>query len=77
MKRLLIAVWFFFWSLGALAQSTTIRIDPAHARSGTASQIFEEVNYIPLETTKESLFGKIDQLAVTEDYFIMQSQLTN
>jgi hypothetical protein len=41
------------------------------------SQIFEEVNYIPLETNKESIFGKIDQLYVTNRYFIILDHDTN
>ena len=77
LNKLLITVSFIFCSLFSIAQPTTIRIDPAHARGGTASQIFEKVNFIPLETTKESLFGKIDQLAVTKDYFIILDEQTN
>ena len=38
---------------------------------GNASDFFTEINYIPLETTEESLFGSISKLAVTEDYFII------
>lgn len=51
-----------------------LRIDPDNARGGTASQIFDSVSFIPLETTKQSLFGKIDQLEVTDQYFIILDQ---
>ncbi|MEO7315903.1 MAG: 6-bladed beta-propeller [Ginsengibacter sp.] len=77
MKILLITFCFISCSIISIAQPITIRIDPGDAQGGTASQIFAEVNYIPLETTKESLFGKIDQLAVTEDYFIILDKATN
>ncbi|MEO9021742.1 MAG: 6-bladed beta-propeller [Ginsengibacter sp.] len=70
MSRIVIILSFILCSVLSIAQPTTIRIDPANARGGTTSQIFDEVNYIPLETTKESLFGQIDQLAVTEKYFV-------
>lgn len=55
-----------------LAQTSfTLRIDPENARGGSASQIFESIEFIPLETTSESLFGSIDQMEVTDDYFFI------
>lgn len=45
-----------------------------NAIGGAAANIFREVNYIPLETTKESLFGEINQLLVTTEYFIVLDQ---
>src|SRR5690606_28131365 len=35
------------------------------------------VNYIPLETTKKSVFGRIRQLLVSADYFIIWDADTN
>lgn len=58
-------------SVLSIAQPVTLRIDPAGARSGTASQIFDTIKYIPLETTKESLFGDISKLIITKKYFII------
>lgn len=49
----------------------TLRIDPESARGATVSQIFDDVEFIPLETTKESLFGGISQLSLTKDYFVI------
>ncbi|MES2426892.1 MAG: 6-bladed beta-propeller [Bacteroidota bacterium] len=49
----------------------TLRIDPSNATGGNASDFFTEVNYIPLETTKESLFGSISKLEITDDYYII------
>lgn len=54
-----------------------IRIDPAQASGGPISTFFEEVKYIPLETTKQSLFGQISQLCVTGNYFIILDYDTN
>ena len=53
------------------SKMVTLRIDPSSARGSTVSQFFDEVNFIPLETTKESLFGSISQLKMTNDnYFV-------
>ncbi|MEC3878157.1 6-bladed beta-propeller [Parapedobacter sp. 10938] len=49
----------------------TLRIDPTTASGGNMSQVFDEINFIPLETTKESVFGDIGQLEVTESLFIV------
>jgi len=55
----------------------TLRVDPSNAVGGNVSDFFTEVNYIPLETTKESLFGSISQLEITEDYYIIYDQNTH
>jgi hypothetical protein len=52
-------------------QLVTLRVDPDNARGGTASRLFDSVRFIPLETTKESLFGSVDQLEVTDSLFII------
>ena len=67
---------FFFLNASA-QQPQTLRIDPAFASGVPVSQVFEEVNYIPLETTKESLFGTINQLEVNDQYFILFDRSTN
>ena len=48
-----------------------LRIDPAQAYGGTVSEYFDEVEYIPLETTKESLFGDTPNFIVTDSSFII------
>ncbi|MBV7529822.1 6-bladed beta-propeller [Chitinophaga sp. sic0106] len=60
-----------------IAQEKVMRLDPKMARGGTTSKIFETMEFIPLETTKASLFGKIDQLAVSDDFFIIRDASTN
>lgn len=54
----------------------TIRVDPDLANGGAMSQVFSEINFIPLETTKESLFGDITQLEVTDNSYIIFDQDT-
>lgn len=53
-----------------------IRINPRAALSQEvfAEDVFEQVNYIPLQTNKESGFGKIDQLEATAEYFFILDQ---
>ncbi|WP_214225570.1 6-bladed beta-propeller [Pedobacter sp. B4-66] len=55
---------------------TTMRIDVGNAFGASASEVFESSTYIPLETTKESLFGRIDHLEITDDYFIILDKTT-
>ncbi|MDB5003158.1 MAG: 6-bladed beta-propeller protein [Mucilaginibacter sp.] len=55
----------------------TLRVDPSNASGGNVSDVFAEVNYIPLETTDESLFGSIGKLEVTDDYFIILDHNTH
>jgi hypothetical protein len=82
----LILVGCFIVSNSVIAQTVipvdtshlrTLRIDPENAYGGTAKEIFQSAEYIPLETTKESLFGDIEQLEVTKDRFIILDRSTN
>jgi hypothetical protein len=50
---------------------TPIRIDPTNAMGGNVSDVFKEVKYIPLETTPESLLGKVSQLEVINGYYVI------
>lgn len=54
----------------------TLRIDPQSARGANVSQVFDEVKFIPLETTKESLFGSIYDLRIVKNQFILFDQDT-
>jgi hypothetical protein len=81
-RRLLL---FLFISGTANAQSllvdssklVTLRIDPEKARGTTVSDVFEEVHFIPLETTNESLFGRINQLGVTKSNYVIYDEDTH
>jgi len=78
-NTLFVLLFCFFLSIVSKAQISkidssemvTLRIDPESSRGAAVSRFFEEVNFIPLETTKESLFGSINQMSVTEDCFII------
>lgn len=52
-------------------KNISLRIDPDNARGGTVSQVFDSIQFIPLETTKESMFGSIDQLEIVDSFFII------
>jgi len=54
----------------------TLRIDPSNAMGGNVADVFAEINYIPLETTDESLFGSITKLEITDDYYIILDRNT-
>jgi hypothetical protein len=56
---------------------SVLRIDPAVAIGGKVADIFDSISYIPLETIPESVFGKIDELAITDDYYIILDYDTN
>ncbi|GAA3923889.1 6-bladed beta-propeller [Chitinophaga oryziterrae] len=72
MKSIKIILFIIFLSGALYAQdSVTIRMDPDNVLGGSVSQLFDSVEYIPLQTTKESLFGRIDRLQVADDLFFI------
>ena len=48
-----------------------IRINPDQAYGGNFSDYLYDIEYIPLETTKESLFGQVSELIITESSYII------
>ena len=62
------------WLIGILgtvrAQSIPV-LDPSMAVDTSFSSIFEDVEIIPLETNRESVFGIVKQLLVTDQYFVI------
>lgn len=71
MKFIYLFIFFFFSFNFVFSQKQTIlRIEPKYAIGGTASQMFDEINYIPLETTKESTFSSVQNLQVSKNYFV-------
>lgn len=75
-----VVILYFLFSFATLyaqygkidsSQMVTIRIDPGAARGTPISKVFEEIDFIPLETNKESLLGKVKQLEITENCFII------
>jgi hypothetical protein len=64
--------------VAAAAQTVeTLRLDPDNAMGGSVSQLFDAVEYIPLQTTKESLFGRVDKLIVTREYYFVHDRTTD
>lgn len=53
-----------------------IRIDPSAAMGGTVSQYIDSVEFIPFESTPKSTFGNIDQLEMTDNYFLILDRET-
>ena len=63
---------FILFTSAAKAQSPQkIRIVPKQAYGGPVSEYFNKIEYIPLETSKESLFGDINNLTITDDSYII------
>jgi hypothetical protein len=72
MKKIYILFFAFFICLNAPAQEVQkIRIDPTQAYGGSVSEYFNSVEYIPLETTKESLFGDINSIIITDSSYVI------
>jgi len=61
----------FFANATKAQNPRKIRISPKLAYGGPVSEYFEKIEYIPLETTKESLFGDINSLDITNDSYVI------
>ncbi|MFT4093206.1 MAG: 6-bladed beta-propeller [Niabella sp.] len=76
--RKLPAIFCLLVYLSAYSQNgKDLYFQPNFAIGVTASKIFDEVTYIPLQTNKKSLFGRIKQLLVSDNYFIIWDADTN
>lgn len=72
MKSIRIILFIILLSGKLCAQdSVTIRMDPDNVSGGSVSQLFDSVEYIPLQTTKQSLFGRVDRMLITNDLFFI------
>lgn len=63
-------IWLFIAKITAQS-AKVIRVDPSNIQGARFSQIFDSIEYIPLETNRISLFGQIDKLLITEKYYII------
>ncbi|MFT3903001.1 MAG: 6-bladed beta-propeller [Niabella sp.] len=64
---------FLFWTLAMPLFSQDlpkIRINPYNVYGGTVSEYFSKVDYIPLETNQESLFGDAHELVITDSTIV-------
>ncbi|MGY4383399.1 hypothetical protein ACVWYN_000418 [Pedobacter sp. UYP24] len=77
-KVTFIVIAFYLYSEICIGQikPLMLRIDPSQAHGATVKDIIDSIIYIPLATSKESLFGKVTQLEVTNDYFIILDRET-
>lgn len=86
--KIFLSLLVFFVSIGVndlQAQPNTqkdivtekLYINPAYAQGGIDTQVFKSITYLPLETTKESLFGEIFKMEITDDYYIVSDRNTN
>ncbi len=71
MKKSIIVLFLFFMKFTDGQTPQTLYFDPSTAIGAPVSRIFESITYIPLETTKQSLFGEVNILEVTPQYFIV------
>ena len=58
------------------SKTKILRVDPKYAIGVTASQLFDEVTFLPLETSQKSMFGAISQMEVARDCYIIYDQDT-
>jgi hypothetical protein len=82
----ILAILFLLAAIGRLqAQSNAqkdevlqkLYVNPTYAHGGVDSQFFRSIKFIPLETKKESVFGRIAKLEITDDYYIISDGGTN
>ncbi len=71
MRNVFAALLLLVAKLAGGQSAQTLYFDPASTIGAPVSRLFESVTYIPLETTKQSLFGQISQLVVTTQFFIV------
>ncbi len=71
MRNFFFALFLLMTYVAGGQSPQTLYFDPTSTIGAPASRIFESITYIPLETTKQSLFGQINRLVVTPQYFII------
>ncbi len=76
MKTIFLAILLLIVITG-YSQPQKLYFDPNYAGGSPQSQLFEEIHYIPLETTRGSRFGRISELIVTPQYFIVRDNDTD
>ncbi len=54
-----------------------LRLDPDAAMGGTVSQYIQGLRYITFESTEKSAFGNIDQLEITDQYYLILDRETS
>jgi hypothetical protein len=84
LKKMALSILFFLMVLVSqftVAQinnkSKKIRINPSETKGGLVTQYTSKVKFIPLQANKLGTFGSIDQLEVTDKYFIILDKESN
>lgn len=76
MKIIIFYLILLFPSAFYAQEVPKLRIDPSKAYGGNVSDYFDSVEYIPLETTKESLFGDVGKLIITDSSYVIKDNDT-
>ena len=58
-----------FFRRDSVTNALDIRIDPASANGETDAILFDSIQYVPLETNRQSEFSAISQLEVYKNYY--------
>jgi hypothetical protein len=75
--RIAIVCFFFLSCLQAFSQELPkLKINLEQAFGGAFSDYLDSIEYIPLETSKTSLFGNISQLLITDSSFVISDEDT-
>jgi len=61
----------------SVTQPLEIRIDPVSANGGIDAILFDSIQYVPLETNRQSEFSAISQLEVYKNYYIILDRNLN
>ena len=62
---------------GVYGQSGVLRVDPDNALGATVSEIFDSVQYSPLENNQKSSFGRVAKLIVSDSFFYILDHSTD
>jgi len=71
MRVIILCLLSFYFRESFSQEFPKLRIDLEKAYGGTFSEYLESIKYIPLETTKASLFGEISNLIITDSTFVI------
>lgn len=72
MKKIIFFLLFTYFIPICYSQNLSkIRVDPATTYGGPTSEYFSKIEYIPLETTKESAFGMARSLIITDSSIVV------
>lgn len=74
---MLLFMLIFGWQASYAQDVPKLHIDPAQAYGGSVSDYFDSVEYIPLETTRESILGEIKNIVITDSSIVAYDYDTN